>query len=56
MKKFLAALLAALVLAAAGTAAAAHEEVTGELVIYSSMYRFVLDMLDEAIREEFPAG
>ena len=54
MKKFLAALLAALVLAAAGTAAAAHEEVTGELVIYSSMYRFVLDMLDEAIREEFP--
>ena len=55
MKKCLAAILAAaLALAMAGTAFAAQENITGELVIYSSMYRFVLDMLDEAIREEFP--
>ena len=55
MKKILAAILAAaLALAMAGPAFAAQEEITGELVIYSSMYQFVLDMLDEAIREEFP--
>ena len=55
MKKCLAAVLAAvMILALAGSALAAHEEVTGKLVIYSSMYQFVLDMLDEAIREEFP--
>ncbi len=55
MKKYLAVILAAaLALAMAGPAFAAQEEITGELVIYSSMYQFVLDMLDEAIREEFP--
>ena len=38
----------------AGTALAADLSVQGELVIYSSMYQFVLDMLDEALRAEFP--
>lgn len=55
MKK-LAVLLLALCLAvsAAGTALAADESVRGTLVIYSSMYQYVLDMLDDALREEFP--
>ena len=55
MKKFAALLLAlCLFLSAAGTALAVDESVQGTLVIYSSMYQFVLDMLDEAIRAEFP--
>ena len=33
---------------------AVNEDVEGELVIYSSMYQFVLDMMDEAIKAEFP--
>ena len=55
MKKF-AALLTALCLlfSAAGNALASDGSVQGTLVIYSSMYQFVLDMLDEALREEFP--
>ena len=35
-------------------ASAADESVSGGIVIYSSMYPFVLDMLDEALKEEFP--
>ena len=55
MKKLAALLLAlCLLLSAAGTALAADESVKGTLVIYSSMYQYVLDMLDEALREEFP--
>ena len=36
------------------SAFAVNEDVEGEIVIYSSMYQFVLDMLDEALQEEFP--
>ena len=55
MKKFAALLLAlCLLFSAAGNALAADESVEGTLVIYSSMYQFVLDMLDGAIRTEFP--
>ena len=55
MKKFAALLLAlCLLLSAAVSAQAADESVQGTLVIYSSMYQFVLDMLDEALRAEFP--
>ena len=55
MKKLAALLLAlCLLLSAAGTALAVNESVRGTLVIYSSMYQYVLDMLDEALREEFP--
>ena len=35
-------------------ASAADESVSGGIVFYSSMYPFVLDMLDEALKEEFP--
>ena len=38
----------------AGSALAADESVSGEIVIYSSMYPFVLEMLDEALKAEFP--
>jgi len=37
-----------------GGAAAVQEDVEGELVIYSSMYQSVLDMMDEALKAEFP--
>jgi len=55
MKK-IAMLLAAMILCVSicGVSQAAQEEVTGELVIYSSMYQFALDLLDEAIKKEFP--
>ncbi len=35
-------------------AMAVNEDVEGELVIYTSMYPFVIDMMNEAIRNEFP--
>ena len=37
-----------------GCASAADGSVSGEIVIYSSMYPFVLEMLDEALKAEFP--
>jgi len=43
-----------LALGATGGASAVDESVSGSLVIYSSMYPFVLDMLDEALKAEFP--
>lgn len=33
---------------------AVNEDVEGELVIYTSMYQFVIDMMDEALKKEFP--
>lgn len=36
------------------SASAVDESVSGGIVIYSSMYPFVLDMLDEALKAEFP--
>lgn len=55
MKKRIALLLALVLgLSVCGSALAVQEDVEGEIVIYSSMYQFVLDMLDEAIRAEFP--
>ncbi len=35
-------------------AMAVNEDVEGELVIYTSMYPFVIEMMDKAIHEEFP--
>jgi len=35
-------------------ALAVNEDVEGELVIYTSMYPFVIDMMNEAIQKEFP--
>ncbi len=55
MKKILALVLALiLTLSLGSTALAVNEEVEGELVIYSSMYQFVIDMMDEALKAEFP--
>ena len=55
MKKILALLLTMVMLLSLCQAAfAVNEDVEGEIVIYSSMYQFVLDMLDEALKEEFP--
>ena len=55
MKKVLALVLVlVLVFSLYPSAFAVNEDVEGEIVIYSSMYQFVLDMLDEALKEEFP--
>ena len=54
MRRLLALLIALVLLLPAGHSLAGNASVRGELVIYSSMYQFVLDMLDEALREEFP--
>ena len=48
-------LLALAVLLSLSTAAfAADEDVEGELVIYTSMYKEVIPMIDEALKAEFP--
>ena len=55
MKKILALTLALLLsLSLCQSAFAVNEDVEGELVIYSSMYQFVIDMMDEALKQEFP--
>ena len=55
MKKILALALALVMLLSLCPAAfAVNEDVEGEVVIYSSMYQFVLDMMDEALKKEFP--
>ena len=56
MKKFLAMFLSVLMLMGvlAGSASAVNEDVEGTIGIYSSMYQFVIDMMDEAIKAEFP--
>ena len=54
--KRLATLILALILALTLScpALAVNEDVEGELVIYTSMYPFVIDMMNEAIQKEFP--
>ena len=55
MKRILAIVLMLMLLVSLCPAAfAVNEDVEGEVVIYSSMYQFVLDMLDEALKKEFP--
>ncbi len=53
MKKLLALLLCLMLLPITG-ALAVNEELTGKVVIYTSMYQFVIDMMDKAMEEEFP--
>ncbi len=48
------ALAVALVMSMGMSALAVNEDVEGELKIYSSMYPFVIDMMDEALKAEFP--
>ena len=52
MKKLLSFALALIFMFGAASAFAVNEDVEGELVIYTSMY--VYDMIDEAIKKEFP--
>ena len=55
MKRILSMVLTLVLLISVCPAAlAVNEDVEGEVVIYSSMYQFVLDMLDEALKKEFP--
>lgn len=55
MKKTLTLLLALILALSLGCSAlAVNEDVEGELVIYTSMYPFVIDMMNEAIQQEFP--
>ena len=55
MKKLLAVLLTLAMLLGLGTAfAEPNPDVTGTLMIYTSMYQFVIDMMDAAIKEQFP--
>ena len=44
----------ALIVGIVPTASAVNEDVSGTLMIYTSMYQFVIDMMDEAIKAEFP--
>ena len=55
MKKTLILILSLVMLLSIGSSAlAVNEDVEGELLIYTSMYQFVIDMMDEAIKAEFP--
>lgn len=55
MKKIVALLLALVMVAALGTSAfAVNEDVEGPVTIYTSMYPFVIKMMNEAIAKEFP--
>lgn len=54
MKKLLSLLLCLLLAATTLPALAANEDVSGKVVIYTSMYQFVIDMMSEAMKTEFP--
>ncbi|MBR1409342.1 MAG: extracellular solute-binding protein [Clostridia bacterium] len=54
MKKLLSLVLSLLLACSAGAALAVNEDVEGTVGIYSSMYPFVIDMMDAAIKAEFP--
>ena len=55
MKKLLCLLLSLiLLLSVSGAALAVNEDVDGELVIFTSMYKEVLPMIDAALKAEFP--
>ncbi len=54
MRKLIAALLLTAMLTSLPGALAANEDLTGKVVIYTSMYQFVIDMMDAAMAEAFP--
>ncbi len=55
MKKTLSLILCvALLLGVIPSAFAVNEDVSGKVMIYTSMYQFVIDMMDEALKAEFP--
>ena len=54
MKKLVAIALSLVMVLSLCSAFAVNEDVTGTVGIYSSMYQFVIDMMDEALKAEFP--
>lgn len=54
MRKFLSLLLILAMVAGCTNALAVNEDVSGTIGIYTSMYPFVIDMMDKAIQAEFP--
>ncbi len=55
MKKLLALVLSIVtLLGCMPTASAVNEDVEGTVLIYTSMYQFVIDMMDAKLKEEFP--
>ena len=54
MKKFLAVVLCLVMLAMVPSALAVNEDISGKVTIYTSMYQFVIDMMSEALKTEFP--
>ena len=55
MKKTLALLLSVMLcLSCLAPALAVNEDVEGELVIYTSMYPFMIEKLDQVMAEQFP--
>jgi len=54
MKKLFALLLCVMLLLPASSALAVNADLTGKVVIYTSMYQFVIDMMSEAMAKEFP--
>lgn len=54
MKKLLVALVCLMMISTAIPALAVNEDVSGKVTIYTSMYQFVIDMMSEAVKTEFP--
>lgn len=54
MKRITAIFLCLIMLLAIPSVMAVNEELTGKVMIYTSMYQFVIDMMDEAMAKEFP--
>ena len=54
MKKLVSLALVIMMLLGCGSALAVNEDVTGTVLCYTSMYQFVIDMMDEKLKEEFP--
>lgn len=55
MKKLVVLLLCAVMLCGlTGSALAVNEDLTGKVMIYTSMYQFVIDAMDKAMETEFP--
>lgn len=54
MKRLIAVFLCLVMLLSIPSVLAANEDLKGKVVIYTSMYQFVIDMMDEAMAKEFP--
>lgn len=54
MKKLLATLLTLALLLGGSSALASNTEVSGKVIIYTSMYQDICDMMSEALKAEFP--